>query len=72
LRQQASLARASLFGWHIHVLVEDPGAASPLIHATLTAAGLAVEHLKPLPFSLEDAFIALTGSDAPNRRDNGA
>jgi len=72
LRQQASLARASLFGRHIHMLVEDPGAASSLIHATLTAAGLAVEHLEPIPFSLEDVFVALTDSDAPNRRDNCA
>jgi ABC-2 type transport system ATP-binding protein len=72
LRQQASLSRASLFGRYLHVWADDPGAASPLIHATLEAAGLVVERLEPIPFSLEDVFVALTDMDAPNRRDTHA
>jgi ABC-2 type transport system ATP-binding protein len=59
LRAQPSLAQASLFGRRLHVLVEDAVTAEPVLHNTLKAAGLAVEHLEQIPFSLEDLFVLL-------------
>jgi ABC-2 type transport system ATP-binding protein len=59
LRAQPTLARVSLFGRHLHVLVEDPAAATALLEQTLQAAGVTLAHLEPIPLSLEDLFVLL-------------
>jgi ABC-2 type transport system ATP-binding protein len=64
LRRQPSLARASLFGRRLHVLVEDAAAAEALIRQTLAAAEVEVEGLAPIPLSLEDLFVLLIDREA--------
>jgi ABC-2 type transport system ATP-binding protein len=59
LRGQPALSRVSLFGRSLHVLVEEPATAVPLIQQALRAAGLAVERLETIAFSLEDVFVLL-------------
>ena len=69
LRGQPPLARASLFGRRLHVLVEDAGEAEPVIRATLAAAGIAVDRLEPIPFSLEDLFVIFIDMEERRRRE---
>ncbi len=57
LRGEPDLARASLFGRRLHVLVEDVALAESAIHRALGAARIAVDRLEPIPFSLEDLFV---------------
>jgi ABC-2 type transport system ATP-binding protein len=57
LRAQRALGGATLFGRRLHLLVDDPVEAEPAIRSTLEAAGIAVEHLDPIPLSLEDLFV---------------
>jgi ABC-2 type transport system ATP-binding protein len=57
LRAQRGVAGATLFGRRLHLLVDDPVEAEPAIRSTLEAAGIAVEHLDPVPLSLEDLFV---------------
>jgi ABC-2 type transport system ATP-binding protein len=57
LRAQRRLGWATLFGRRVHLLVDNPVEADPAIRATLKAAGIAVERLEPIPFSLEDLFV---------------
>jgi len=57
LRAEPALARVSLFSSLLHILVEDIMVAEPLIRTRLQAAGLAVEHVQAIPFSLEDLFV---------------
>lgn len=71
LRSQPSLARASLFGRRLHVLVENATAADPLIRDTLKAGGLGVERLEPIPFSLEDLFVIFIDMEEQRRREMG-
>jgi ABC-2 type transport system ATP-binding protein len=67
LRSVSSLARASLFGNRLHVLVEDPADATPLIRGTLKTGGLSVERLAPIPFSLEDLFVVFIDMEEQRR-----
>ncbi|MBI3456308.1 MAG: ABC transporter ATP-binding protein [Candidatus Rokubacteria bacterium] len=71
LRAEPRLASASLFGDRLHVLVDDPLEAEPLIHATLAAAGLTVEHVEPIPLSLEDLFVLFIEMEERGRRERG-
>lgn len=52
------LDMAGLRGDERRLLVEDT-AAAPLIHQVLHAAGLTVERLETIAFSLEDVFVLL-------------
>lgn len=69
LRAVPSLARANLFGNRVHVLVEDRGEAEPMIRDTLTARGISVERLEPIPFSLEDLFVIFIDMVEQGRRE---
>lgn len=59
LQAEPSLAHVSLFGRHLHVLVEDVSAARCLLDTTLQAIGQEIEHLEETALSLEDLFILL-------------
>lgn len=50
---------AVAFGDRIHVRVHNRAAVLERLPATLTAAGLHIERIRPIAPSLEDAFIAL-------------
>ncbi|NES94571.1 MAG: ABC transporter ATP-binding protein [Desertifilum sp. SIO1I2] len=49
--------RVSIFGDRLHLVLDNPDAEIPAICQDLQASGIHVKSLRPLPFSLEDAFI---------------
>ncbi|HIK46939.1 MAG TPA: ABC transporter ATP-binding protein [Leptolyngbyaceae cyanobacterium M65_K2018_010] len=51
--------RVSVFGDRLHVVVDHPELALPRLQSQLQAAGLQLRSLRPIPFTLEDAFIGL-------------
>lgn len=57
--------RVSIFGDRLHVVLDDPDREVPQIrdhlHQTATSEGhpLKIHSLRPIPFSLEDAFIGI-------------
>jgi ABC-2 type transport system ATP-binding protein len=71
LRAKPSVARASLFGSRVHVLVEDVTEAGPMIRKILKAGGLAIERLEQIPFSLEDLFVIFIDMEEQRRREIG-
>jgi ABC-2 type transport system ATP-binding protein len=56
---------AAAFGSSLHAVVADAEAAVPQIRAVLTARGVNVKRLEPIPPSLEDVFVALTAASGP-------
>jgi ABC-2 type transport system ATP-binding protein len=71
LRSEPSLARASLFGSRVHVLVEDAAGAEPVVREALKAGGLAIEQLEAIPLSLEDLFVIFIEMEEQRRRETG-
>lgn len=59
LFQQIEGIRPSLFGDHLHLLVDDAEAAKPLILDRLHRAGHRVDRIEPVPLTMEDVFIAM-------------
>jgi ABC-2 type transport system ATP-binding protein len=51
--------RVSIFGDRLHIVLDRPDREIPEIKKILSAAGIPVQSLRPLPFSLEDAFISV-------------
>ncbi|MDK3155711.1 ATP-binding cassette domain-containing protein [Kamptonema cortianum] len=49
--------RVSIFGDRLHLVLDNPDAEIPAICQDLQASGIEVKSLRPIPFSLEDAFI---------------
>jgi ABC-2 type transport system ATP-binding protein len=72
LRAEPALASASLFGRRLHVLVDEPATAEPVIRRLLGQAGLAVEGVEPIPLSLEDLFVLFIRMEEQGRRERGA
>lgn len=60
VRDEPQVVSASLFGRYVHLLVENSSEAKDSIAARLRSAGLAVEAIEVIQFTLEDAFIRLT------------
>jgi ABC-2 type transport system ATP-binding protein len=58
LKQQLAPWRVSLFGERLHLVLDSPTDWQPL-QRQLVAAQLQIHAYRPLPFSLEDAFIGL-------------
>ncbi len=58
-RLEPRVVSASLFGRHVHLLVDDSVDAKASIVGRLQSAGLAVDAIEVIPFTLEDAFIRL-------------
>ena len=56
LEQQFAAWRVALFGTRLHLIAIDDGDLD-LATAALRAAGITITATRPLPFSLEDAFI---------------
>jgi ABC-2 type transport system ATP-binding protein len=57
LRAEPALTSVSLFGRRLHVLVEEPAAAEPVIRGTLGQAEIGVDDVEPIALSLEDLFV---------------
>ncbi|MEB3322715.1 MAG: ATP-binding cassette domain-containing protein [Synechococcaceae cyanobacterium] len=69
LRRRFAPWRVSRFGDRLHLVLEDPGPELAETRALLAAAELAEPEVRPIPFSLEDAFI---GTVARTRERRGA
>lgn len=51
--------RVAIFGDRLHVVLDHLETDIPEVQAILTAAGIQLQSLRPVPFSLEDAFISV-------------
>ncbi len=51
--------RVSIFGDRLHVVLDRPNTEIPQIQALLANAQIQVQSVRPVPFSLEDAFISV-------------
>ncbi|WP_373528861.1 ATP-binding cassette domain-containing protein [Nostoc sp.] len=59
LKQRLDSWRVSIFANSLHVVLDEPEKEIPEITQLLKSAHLNVESLRPIPFSLEDAFIGI-------------
>jgi ABC-2 type transport system ATP-binding protein len=59
LKQRLDSWRVSIFANSLHVVLDNPKTEIPEITQLLKSAHLTVESLRPIPFSLEDAFIGI-------------
>lgn len=59
LKTQFESWRVSLFGDRLHVVLDDPDREIPQVHKLLLSANLEISSLRPISFSLEDAFIGI-------------
>jgi len=50
--------RVSIFGDRLHVILDDPTVELPQIRMHLTKKNIHIFSDRPIPFSLEDAFIS--------------
>ncbi|MGI0486719.1 ATP-binding cassette domain-containing protein [Pantanalinema rosaneae CENA516] len=51
--------RVAIFGDRLHVVLDQPDQDIPNVAAILANAGIHLQSLRPVPFSLEDAFISV-------------
>lgn len=57
LKEKLESWRVSVFGDRLHIVLDESAEQIPQIRALLEAARLEVRSVRPIPFSLEDAFI---------------
>lgn len=57
LKQYLEPWRVSIFADRLHVVVDDPDREIPQLRALLESANMTLHSLRPIPYSLEDAFI---------------
>jgi ABC-2 type transport system ATP-binding protein len=51
--------RVSMFADRLHVVLDDPDREIASVRSLLTSNHLTLHSLRPIPFSLEDAFIGI-------------
>ncbi len=49
--------RVAIFGTRLHIVLEEPEQGLPPLRDRLRTAGITIQAERPIPFSLEDAFI---------------
>ncbi|MCP6761053.1 MAG: ATP-binding cassette domain-containing protein [Fischerella sp. CENA71] len=59
LKQHLDSWRVSIFANGLHIVLDHPDVELPEIRQLLHSANLSIESLRPIPFSLEDAFIGI-------------
>ncbi|ACC80586.1 ATP-binding cassette domain-containing protein [Nostoc punctiforme] len=59
LKQHLDSWRVSIFADSLHIVLDRPEKEIPEITQLLKSAHLTIESLRPIPFSLEDAFIGI-------------
>jgi ABC-2 type transport system ATP-binding protein len=59
LEHQPGIRDVAVFGAGLHVTVDDPGAAQPLIRRVLGERGVEVRRMEPIEPSMEDVFVAM-------------
>ena len=72
VRRQPWVVSASLFGRYLHLLVEGANDAKTLLGERLRSAGLAVDRMEVIPFTLEDAFVRLIDKEEQQRAGSNA
>jgi ABC-2 type transport system ATP-binding protein len=58
LKQQLEPWRVAIFGDRLHVVLDNPDRELSSLHQYLAQENIHVESTRPIPFSLEDAFIS--------------
>lgn len=51
--------RVAIFGDRLHIVLDDPDREIPQIQSFLASVNITLQALRPIPFSLEDAFISV-------------
>jgi ABC-2 type transport system ATP-binding protein len=59
LKTQLDHWRVAIFGDRLHVVIDRPDTEIPHLQAVLATAGIEIRSIRPIPFSLEDAFISV-------------
>lgn len=59
LKQHLAPWRVSIFGDRLHLVLDHPDQEIPQLQAILKPAKIKIDSLRPIPFSLEDAFIGI-------------
>ncbi|BAY26915.1 ABC transporter-related protein [Calothrix sp. NIES-2100] len=59
LKTQLAAWRVSIFGDRLHLVLDHPNADIPHIRSILQTNQINLHSLRPIPFSLEDAFIGI-------------
>jgi ABC-2 type transport system ATP-binding protein len=59
LKTQLEGWRVSIFGDRLHVVLDHPDTDIPVVQTILANAQIQIQSLRPVPFSLEDAFISV-------------
>jgi ABC-2 type transport system ATP-binding protein len=59
LKQHLDGWRVSIFGDRLHVVLDHPQSEIPQVEALLRNAQIQLQSMRPVPFSLEDAFISV-------------
>jgi ABC-2 type transport system ATP-binding protein len=59
LKTQLEDWRVSIFGDRLHVVLDNPNTDIPVVKTILSNAQIQIQSLRPVPFSLEDAFISV-------------
>lgn len=59
LKTQLEPWRVSIFGDRLHLVLDHPTSEIPILRDTLQNHQITVHSLRPIPFSLEDAFIGI-------------
>jgi ABC-2 type transport system ATP-binding protein len=59
LKQHLDGWRVSIFGDRLHVVLDRPQADLPQVETLLRDAKIQLQSMRPVPFSLEDAFISV-------------
>jgi ABC-2 type transport system ATP-binding protein len=59
LKQKFARWRISIFANSLHVVLDNPELEIPQVKQLLESANLTIQSLRPIPFSLEDAFIGI-------------
>ncbi|KAM3098801.1 ATP-binding cassette domain-containing protein [Phormidesmis sp. 146-35] len=65
LKQHLDSWRVSIFADRLHIVVDDPIQDTARVRSLLKSANLPVRSLRPIPFSLEDAFIGVVQRAQP-------
>lgn len=59
LKQHLAPWRVAIFGDRLHLVLDHPDQDIPQIQTLLKSAKIKIDSLRPIPFSLEDAFIGI-------------
>ncbi len=65
LKKQMEPWRVSIFGDRLHLVLDHPDEDLERILTELSKAGISVQGFRPIPFSLEDAFIGIVQRRSP-------